>query len=239
MLAADQGLRPETGPRVTISVAVEVSSTPFGFRVSSLVTFVRRQTLPAESASKATEMVPEMDSFARSRKAASRVTGFRMISPAATSDSARDRRTTSESTSMSARYISPVGLVAVRVKAPGCRAIVSRWVAPSRSLVNLRSYSSMVSMTDCGSHSIRNAFQVKIHRPQTARDHPAVLSQPSTRVSSSARLSNFIGPLGGLKTRVGNCQLRALSSAVASFERSYSNSTPPSRAPITRSRMVS
>ncbi len=94
-------------------------------------------------------------------------------------------------------------------------------------------------MIDCGSHSMRNAFHVKIHRPQTARVHPAALSQPSTRASSSGRLRNCIGPLGSLKTRTGNCQLRALSSAVASFGRSYSSSKPPSRTPITRSRIVS
>ena len=118
-LGADHRFPRETSCRVTISVAVDVWSTPSDLRVSSLVTFVRRHALPAASASNVTETAPEMDSFARARRAESSATGSRMISPTTTSASARDRRTRSGSTSMRAVYVSPLGLAPERVKVRG------------------------------------------------------------------------------------------------------------------------
>lgn len=86
---------------------------------------------------------------------------------------------------------------------------------------------------------MRKAFHVKIHRPHASRVHPAASSQASIRISSSGRLSNCMVPFVDLKTRTGNCQLRARSSAVAAPGRSNSSSRPSSRTPITRSTMAS
>ena len=222
----DQAPGRETNRRSRVSVTIRVSTRCSGPSIFSVVTFVRRRTCPAGLVSNVIVIFPEMLSAARARSAASSVRGFRMISAATTSDSARPWRTVSGSMAISTEKTIPTDLRAFRFNGAGLRAMASEYRVPSRRSSGAGSNPSTIPITDCGSQSIRNASQVKYQCPQAASVSPAALSHAETRASSSGRLSSRNGPRTGLRTRTGNCHWRARSSGVVSFGKSYSSSSP-------------